>query len=60
MARLGFDTVEELAEHLRKCHQMLLGPDGGPFGYLYKQQLRRIRELQEELKNERKRHPSRR
>lgn len=48
---LAFDTVEELDLHLRTLHHKLLGPDGGPFGYLYAQQLRRVHELQEELKN---------
>lgn len=45
---LGFDTVEELAEHLVKCHKYLMGPNGGPFGYLYQQQTRRLRELGEQ------------
>lgn len=37
---LAFETVEELAEHLKKCHKRLMGPDSGPFGYLYQQQVR--------------------
>lgn len=57
---MGFDTVEELAEHLRGVHTLLLGPSGGPFGYLYRQQLRRVRELQGELKREREFKASRR
>lgn len=46
LRHLAFDTVEELADHLRHCHQTLMGPTGGPFGYLYQQQTRRVRELQ--------------
>lgn len=60
LRHLAFDTVEELAEHLVHCHGTLMGPSGGPFGYLYKQQLRRVRELQEELKHERKQQTGRR
>lgn len=60
LRHLAFDTVEELAEHLVHCHGTLMGSNGGPFGYLYKQQLRRVRELQEELKNERKQQAGRR
>ncbi len=52
---LAFDSVEELAEHLRKCHETLMGPRGGPFGYLYQQQTRRLRELQKELSDGQKR-----
>lgn len=60
LRRLAFDTVEELAEHLVKVHKTLLSPDGGPFGYLYHEQLRRVRELQQELKHEREQQASRR
>lgn len=60
LRRLGFDTVEELAEHLVKLHKNLLSDEGGPFGYLYAQQLRRVRELQKELQDVSERQASRR
>lgn len=51
---LAFETVEELAEHLVAVHQSMMDGSGGPYGYLYRQQLRRVRELQQELEHERK------
>lgn len=42
----AFDRVEDLAEHLVKLHRRLIGPEGGLAGYLYRQQIRRIRELE--------------
>lgn len=50
----AFDRVEELAAHLVKSHRYLMSPDGGPFGYLYQQQVLRVRELTRELQNERR------
>lgn len=35
LKHLAFDSVEELAAHLKKCHKFLSGPSSGPFGYLY-------------------------
>ena len=46
---LACDTVEELAAHLLRCHKTLTGPKGGPYGYLYQQQIKRNRELKNEL-----------
>jgi hypothetical protein len=43
--RIAFETVEELAEHLVKVHKFLMGPESGPFGYLYQKQVVRVREL---------------
>lgn len=57
---LAFETVEELAEHLVKVHKSLADGFGGPLGYLYRQQLRRVRELQQELKHEREQQAGRR
>jgi hypothetical protein len=40
----AFDSVEELAEQLVKTHRRLVGPDAGLVGYLYQQQIRRVKE----------------
>lgn len=45
----GYDTVEQLRDHLLSVHRRLLGPEAGVMGYLYQQQTRRVRELQKEL-----------
>ena len=54
----AYDRVEDLAEHLVRAHKYLMSPDGGPLAYLYQQQVRRVRELNEELKRERERKAS--
>ena len=46
---LAFDDVEALAEHLVQLHKTLMAPTAGPIGYLYRQQIRRLRELQQEV-----------
>lgn len=46
---LAFETVEDLAAHLRKCHAEAMAGEFGPLGYLYKQQTLRLRELTKEL-----------
>lgn len=51
----AYDEVGELAEALKKAHHHLMGEDSGLVGYLYQQQVRRVRELMKELENERKR-----
>ena len=50
----AFDTVEELAQHLAKCHKMMMNGELGCLGYLYRQQTLRVRQLTEELENGRK------
>jgi len=45
----AFDTVEELADHLRKCHNDMMNGELGCLGYLYRQQTLRLRELMKEL-----------
>lgn len=53
---LAYDTVEELAAHLKKCHQMMMmNGELGCLGYLYKQQTLRVRELTQEIKHDRER-----
>lgn len=52
---LAYDTVEELAAHLKKCHQMMMKGELGCLGYLYKQQTLRVRELTQETKHDRER-----
>lgn len=56
----AYDKVEDLAEALIKCHQYLISPEGGLAGYLYQQQVRRVKELQEELKRVRQQQANRR
>lgn len=53
LSYLACDSVEDLAAHLRKCHKTLMSGRGGPYGYLYQQQVKKNRQLKEELKNER-------
>lgn len=36
--------VADLAEQLVKAHRTLMGPNSGLYGYLYQQQVRRLRE----------------
>lgn len=45
---LALNSVEELAAHLRKCHDEMMGGAGGCYGYLYRQQTLRARELMNE------------
>lgn len=45
-----FGTVEELAEHLRKCHINMMNGEFGCLGYLYRQQTLRVKKLTEGLK----------
>lgn len=52
---LAFDTVEELAGHLRKCHNDMMAGELGCLGYLYRQQTLRLRALQQEIRDERER-----
>lgn len=53
---LAFDTVEDVAGHLRKCHNDMMNGELGCLGYLYRQQTLRLRQLQQEIKkNERER-----
>jgi len=40
----AFDTVEQLAAHLRKAHNAMMSGEHGCLGYLYKLQTRRLRE----------------
>lgn len=54
----AFDTVEELAAHLRKAHTDMMNGEHGCFGYLYRQQTLRLRELMKELQDERERQAS--
>lgn len=49
---LAFQTVEELADHLRKCHNDMMEGELGCLGYLYRQQTLRLRELMKELDND--------
>lgn len=49
----AYDRVEELADHLVRAHKYMMGPEGGPLGYLYRAQVRRVRELMKELQDER-------
>lgn len=50
----AFDTVEELAKHLAKCHADMMNGELGCLGYLYRQQTLRVRQLTEELQNDRR------
>lgn len=51
-------TVEDLAEHLVAAHRYLIDPTrSGPVGYLYRQQIRRVRELTQELEDARRQQP---
>lgn len=54
----AFDTVEELAAHLHKVHTHMMNGGHFCFGYLYRQQTLRLRELMKELQDERKRKAS--
>ena len=47
---LAYDTVEDLAGHLRKCHNDMMNGELGCLGYLYRQQTLRLRALQQEMK----------
>lgn len=47
----AFETVEELAAHLRKCHTDMMNGELGCLGYLYRQQTLRLRKLMKELDN---------
>lgn len=47
---LAFETVEDLAAHLRKCHNDMMNGELGCLGYLYRQQTLRLRALQQEIK----------
>lgn len=47
---LAFETVEEVADHLRKCHNDMMNGELGCLGYLYRQQTLRLRALQQEMK----------
>lgn len=54
----AFDTVEELAAHLRKVHTHMMNGGLFCFGYLYRQQTLRLRELMKEIQDERERKAS--
>lgn len=51
LSYLAFETVDELAAHLRKCHIDMVNGELGCLGYLYRQQTIRLRELMKELDN---------
>lgn len=60
LQRLAFETVEQLADHLRSVHKYLTDPEkGGPFAYLYIKQIERNRALKKELEDVRAKHPRR-
>ena len=48
LVRLNCETIDQLAEHLKKCHKTLMSDRGGPYGYLYQLQVQKVRELKDE------------
>lgn len=50
LKHLAYSTVEDLAKHLRKCHNEMMNQELGCLGYLYRQQTLRLRALQQEMK----------
>ncbi len=57
LSYLAFDTVRELAEHLRKCHADMMEGKLGCLGYLYRQQTLRVKQLAKELDHVRCKQP---
>lgn len=43
--RVACETVDDLAAHLKHCHAHLMSDKGGPYGYLYQQQVQLVRKL---------------
>lgn len=50
----AYDRVEDLADHLRKVHNDMMNGEHGCFGYLYRQQTLRLREVMKELQDVRR------
>lgn len=50
----AFDRVEELADHLRRVHAEMMNGGHGCFGYLYRQQTLRVKQLMKELEDARR------
>ncbi|MFA7063812.1 MAG: hypothetical protein WC132_06725 [Methanomethylophilus sp.] len=50
----AFDRVEELADHLRRVHSEMMKGGHGCFGYLYRQQTLRVKQLMKELEDARR------
>lgn len=51
LVKLRFKDVGELRAHLLGVHAYLIDPErSGPSGYLYRQQIKRLRQLKDSLK----------